>query len=83
MKINEKELTPKQEDLIGDGAYHERKLMEEEEKEHKIINKKYKITYPMDPEKLDKILKKIGRKKLDNNEKYCDLKEIKEVKVNE
>ena len=66
MDTNEKKLTSEQEDLIGDGAYHEKKLMEEE---GKVI--------PIDPEKFDEILIKIGRRKKPNP------KEIKEVKVNE
>ena len=66
-------LTAEQESLIGDDQYHERKLMEEEEKEHKTI--------PINPDRLDQILKRIGRRKLDNNETYDSLKkEIKEVK---
>jgi len=60
-----KELTPEQEDLIND--CHEKRLMEEmkeEEKEHKTI--------PIDPDRFNKILVRIGRKKLNS-------KEIKEV----
>jgi hypothetical protein len=59
----DRELTPKQEDLIGDDAYHERKLREWEEKH-----------IPIDPDRFDKILKIVGRKKLDYGEKLADLK---------
>jgi hypothetical protein len=34
---------------------------------------------PINPTRLDLIKKRIGRKKLNGNERYCDLKEIKEV----
>lgn len=50
-----KELTPEQEDLIGDSSYHEKKLREEEEKEHKWI--------PIAQDVFNKILVGIGRKK--------------------
>jgi hypothetical protein len=52
-------LTSEQEDLIGDGAYEEKKIREEEEKEHKVI--------PINPDKFDEILIKIGRKKQNPN----------------
>jgi len=52
-------LTLEQESLIGDDAYHEKKLIEETEKN----KKKYK-TFPVNPKKFDQILKKIGRRKL-------------------
>lgn len=70
MKTNEKELTSEQEDLIND--CHEKRFieeMEEEEKKHKVI--------PINPDKFDQILIRIGRKK--QNLK----KEIKEVNFNE
>lgn len=41
----------------------------DEEKERKTI--------PIDPNRFDLIKKRIGRKKLDNNEKYCDLKKLR------
>ena len=69
MNTNEKELTLEQEDLIND--CHEKKLMEENEKLEKSRIKK--TTY-IDPEKLNEILIKIGRRKKPNP------KEIKEVK---
>jgi len=55
-----KELTPEQESLIGDDAYHEKKLAEDIAKEEK----KYK-KIPIDPKRFDQILIKIGRKKHD------------------
>ncbi|MCK4328289.1 hypothetical protein KAX02_00445 [candidate division WOR-3 bacterium] len=54
-----KELTPEQESLIGDNVYHERKLEEDISKE----KKKHK-TFPVNPDRLDQILRKIGRRKL-------------------
>jgi len=75
MNANEKELTPEQEDLIND--CHEKKLMEENEKLEKSRIKK---TIYINPDRLDQILKRIGRKKLDDDETYGNLKEIKEVK---
>jgi len=71
-------LTPEQEDLIND--CHEKKLMEENEKLEKSRIKK---TIYINPDRLDQILKRIGRKKLDDDETYGNLKEIKEVKSNE
>ena len=68
MNANEKELTTEQEDLIND--CHEKKLMEENEKLEKSRIKK--TTY-IDPEKLNEILIKIGRRKKPNP------KEFKEV----
>lgn len=53
-------LTPEQEDMIGDNVYHDKKLEEEENKE----KKKHKM-FPVNPKQLDKILKKIGRRKFD------------------
>lgn len=49
-------LTPEQEDYISDGAYHEKKLREEEEK------RGYK-KIPINPEAFSQILIRIGRKK--------------------
>lgn len=74
-----KELTPEQEDLIND--CHEKRLREELEKEERE-KEKHKVI-PIKLDRIDKILKIIGRKKLDDNENYCDLKKIKEEKVNE
>lgn len=50
-------LTPEQESTIGDDVYHEKKLeeLDKEKKKHKM--------FPVKPEHLDKILKKIGRRK--------------------
>ncbi len=48
-------LTPEQESYIGDVAYHEKKLEDKEKKRHKM--------FPVKPKRLDKILKKIGRRK--------------------
>jgi len=53
-----KELTPEQEDLIGDDVYHEKKIIEELLKETK-----YKVI-PINPARFDQILKGIGRRKL-------------------
>jgi len=78
MNTNEKKLTLEQEDLIND--CHEKKLMEENEKLEKSRIKK---TIYINPDRLDQILKRIGRKKLDDDETYGNLKEIKEVKSNE
>ena len=69
MDTNEKNLTPEQEDLIND--CHEKKLMEENEKLEKSRIKK---TIYINPEKLNEILIRIGRRKKPNP------KEIKEVK---
>jgi len=60
--------SPEQESLIGDDAYHEKKL--EEEIAKKI--KKCKVI-PIDPERFNLILKKTGRKKFDDNETYSDI----------
>jgi len=67
-QFKEEELTPEQESLIGDDAYHEKKL--EEEIAKKI--KKCKVI-PINSDRFDRILKKIGRKKLDDNETYSDI----------
>lgn len=56
-----KESTPEQEDMICDLPYHEKKLEEKTGKN----KKKYKM-FPVNPERLDFILKKIGRKKLND-----------------
>ncbi len=53
------ELTSEQEDMICDLPYHEKKL----EKKTGKSTKKHKM-FPVNPERLDFILKKIGRKKL-------------------
>jgi len=63
-----KELTPEQESLIGDDAYHEKKLAEDIAKEKKQYKK-----IPINPECFNRILKKIGRKKLDDIETYSDI----------
>jgi len=83
MNTNEKELTLEQEDLIND--CHEKKLMEEEamEENEKLEKSRIKKTTYINPDRLDQILKRIGRKKLDDDETYGNLKEIKEVKSNE
>jgi predicted neutral ceramidase superfamily lipid hydrolase len=47
-------LTAEQEDLVND--CHEKRLKEEEKKEHKVI--------PINRKRFDQILKIIGRKKL-------------------
>ncbi len=52
-------LTPSQEDMIYDMPYHEKKLKEGAEK-----NKRKFKAFPVSFEKLDRILKKIGRRKL-------------------
>ena len=67
-QFKEEELTPEQESLIGDDAYHEKKLAEDIAKEEKQYKK-----IPINHERFDRILKKIGRKKLDDNETYSDL----------
>jgi len=54
-----KELTPEQENLVGDLQHHDKKVEKDiarEEKKHKM--------FPVNPERLDQILKKIGRRKL-------------------
>jgi len=61
-------LTPEQEDLICE-ANKEKKLMEEIAEEEA---KKYKHI-PINHKCFDQILKKIGRKKLDDNETYSDI----------
>ena len=53
-------LTPEQESLIGDDAYHEKKLMEEIAKEKKQYKK-----IPINSDRFNQILIKIGRKKHD------------------
>jgi hypothetical protein len=52
-----KELTPEQESQIGDDAYHEKQLRESEKKS-KVVGR-----IPINPERFDQILIKIGRKK--------------------
>ncbi len=53
------ELTPEQENYIGDLQHHEKKLKEKTGKS----TKKQKM-FPVNPKRLDFILKKIGRRKL-------------------
>ena len=62
-----KELTHEQEILITE-ANKEKKIMGEIEKEEKQYKK-----IPINHKRFDRILKKIGRKKLDDNETYSDL----------
>lgn len=52
-------LTPSQEDMICDLPYHDKKCEEKIERN----KRKYKA-FPVNPERLDFILKKIGRRKL-------------------
>jgi len=61
-------LTAEQESMIGDDAYHEKKLREEEEKENK---KHSKIVgrIPIDPDRFDQILERIGWKKVNGGKK--------------
>ena len=62
MKVEE--LTSEQEDMICDLPYHEKKLKEKTGK-----NKKKHKMFPINLERLDFILKKIGRKKLNDRSK--------------
>jgi hypothetical protein len=60
-------LTPEQEDLIND--CHEKKLMEEDEmmENEKLEKSRIKKTTYINPEKLNEILIRIGRKKQNSN----------------
>jgi len=57
-QFKEEELTPEQESLIGDDAYHEKKLAEDIVKGEKQYKK-----IPINHELFEQILIKIGRKK--------------------